>query len=242
MNLFSCAWLALALAGMPGAPAPAGPATILVADSLDDLKSDVAAASKEGMLSEAQAVEFTTRAAKLAKTADKAEERIDILKMVHGLRFRGTTDQLDKLRGEVWDVVIEHDANEAELVAPLISRYLTDEQRAATLGKRSKASEVKAACAFIPLNNQFKRTDRSEKESKQLIEGLHGFQKQFGAVVDPARKKPWSEACESVLFQAEHLAIGSEVPEIESNDTAGVKFKLSDYRGKVVLLDFWGNW
>ena len=31
-------------------------------------------------------------------------------------------------------------------------------------------------------------------------------------------------------------------PEIEGNDLDGVAFKLSDYRGKVVVLDFWGDW
>jgi predicted Zn finger-like uncharacterized protein len=36
--------------------------------------------------------------------------------------------------------------------------------------------------------------------------------------------------------------VGSAAPEIEAEDLDGKKFKLSDYRGKVVLLDFWGNW
>jgi hypothetical protein len=31
-------------------------------------------------------------------------------------------------------------------------------------------------------------------------------------------------------------------PEIQGDDIDGVPFKLSDYRGKVVVLDFWGNW
>jgi hypothetical protein len=31
-------------------------------------------------------------------------------------------------------------------------------------------------------------------------------------------------------------------PDFEAVDTDGVAFKLSDYRGKVVLLDFWGFW
>ena len=30
--------------------------------------------------------------------------------------------------------------------------------------------------------------------------------------------------------------------EIEGTDQDGVAFKLSDYRGKVVVLDFWGDW
>jgi len=36
--------------------------------------------------------------------------------------------------------------------------------------------------------------------------------------------------------------VGNIVPEIDGADVDGKKFKLSDYRGKVVLLDFWGFW
>jgi cytochrome oxidase Cu insertion factor (SCO1/SenC/PrrC family) len=32
---------------------------------------------------------------------------------------------------------------------------------------------------------------------------------------------------------------GNRAPEIEGKDADGKHFKLSDYRGKVVLLDFW---
>jgi cytochrome oxidase Cu insertion factor (SCO1/SenC/PrrC family) len=36
--------------------------------------------------------------------------------------------------------------------------------------------------------------------------------------------------------------VGQLAQEIEGTDLDGIKFKLSDYRGKVVVLDFWGNW
>ncbi len=36
--------------------------------------------------------------------------------------------------------------------------------------------------------------------------------------------------------------VGNLAPEIEGADLDGVPFKLSDYRGKVVMLDFWGDW
>jgi hypothetical protein len=36
--------------------------------------------------------------------------------------------------------------------------------------------------------------------------------------------------------------IGEPAPEIDGEDIEGVRFRLSDYRGKVVVLDFWGNW
>ncbi|MBK7642869.1 MAG: redoxin domain-containing protein [Planctomycetes bacterium] len=39
-----------------------------------------------------------------------------------------------------------------------------------------------------------------------------------------------------------NLAVGKSVPDIEGKDVEGVAFKLSDYKGKVVLLDFWGFW
>ena len=46
------------------------------------------------------------------------------------------------------------------------------------------------------------------------------------------------------LDQAAQKLDGSfdNAPEIEAEDLDGVSFKLSDYRGKVVVLDFWGNW
>ncbi len=42
--------------------------------------------------------------------------------------------------------------------------------------------------------------------------------------------------------EAERLEPGLPAPEIDGKDLDGVPFRLSDYRGKVVLLDFWGDW
>lgn len=36
--------------------------------------------------------------------------------------------------------------------------------------------------------------------------------------------------------------VGEQAPEISGEDVDGKAFKLSDYRGKVVVLDFWGFW
>ncbi len=38
------------------------------------------------------------------------------------------------------------------------------------------------------------------------------------------------------------LEPGKPAPEITGEDLDGVPMKLSDFRGKVVVLDFWGNW
>ncbi len=38
------------------------------------------------------------------------------------------------------------------------------------------------------------------------------------------------------------LAVGTIAPEIAGVDTDGTEFKLSDYKGKIVMVDFWGDW
>lgn len=55
----------------------------------------------------------------------------------------------------------------------------------------------------------------------------------FGGLVGDKVKKE--------LYELRHLSIGTKAPEIEGEDQDGKKIKLSDYRGKVILLDFWSR-
>jgi hypothetical protein len=48
-----------------------------------------------------------------------------------------------------------------------------------------------------------------------------------------------AERAQAELFGIRHLTVGKQAPDIEGEDQDGKRFKLSDYRGKVVLLDFW---
>ncbi len=45
-----------------------------------------------------------------------------------------------------------------------------------------------------------------------------------------------------IMEAQRNLQVGKIAPDIEGPDIDGVNFKLSDYRGKVVMLDFWGDW
>ena len=60
--------------------------------------------------------------------------------------------------------------------------------------------------------------------------------------ISPRYPKTLGEMASGAIFVMENLAIGCEAPEIEGEDLEGTSFKLSDYRGKVVVLDFWGDW
>jgi cytochrome oxidase Cu insertion factor (SCO1/SenC/PrrC family) len=47
------------------------------------------------------------------------------------------------------------------------------------------------------------------------------------------------EKAKAELYLIRNLVVGKQAPEIEGDDQDGKHFKLSDYRGKVVLLDIW---
>ncbi len=53
---------------------------------------------------------------------------------------------------------------------------------------------------------------------------------------------PYKAAANSQIKALHFNRVGLTAPEITSEDLDAKEFKLSDYRGKVVLLDFWGNW
>jgi hypothetical protein len=76
-----------------------------------------------------------------------------------------------------------------------------------------------------------------EADAEKLFDTV---MKEYADVKQP--RGTLGERAKAELFELRHLAIGRTAPEIEAEDIAGQKFKLSDYRGKAVLLDFWGHW
>jgi thiol-disulfide isomerase/thioredoxin len=54
--------------------------------------------------------------------------------------------------------------------------------------------------------------------------------------------KTLADVARADLRRLRNLAVGQRAPEIEGRDVDGKPFKLSEYRGRVVLLTFSGNW
>jgi len=76
-------------------------------------------------------------------------------------------------------------------------------------------------------------TEIEPDEREQLVRLLKSVDSNNDDLITRAKRE---------LNAIENLAIGKLAPEIEGTDFDGTKFKLSDYRGRVVLLDFWGDW
>jgi len=55
-------------------------------------------------------------------------------------------------------------------------------------------------------------------------------------------KATLGEVAKAELYELNHLSLGNVAPEIEGKDIDGKEIKLSDYRGKIVVLSFWASW
>jgi peroxiredoxin len=64
-------------------------------------------------------------------------------------------------------------------------------------------------------------------------------------LLKPAQAREIEAACRGLKPSPSNEALGSlptRAPDFEAQDHTGKMVKLSDYRGKVVLLRFWGSW
>ncbi|HSG70815.1 MAG TPA: TlpA disulfide reductase family protein, partial [Planctomycetaceae bacterium] len=49
----------------------------------------------------------------------------------------------------------------------------------------------------------------------------------------------YGKAAERLLFDLDHMLVGQTPPDLEGTDVSGKPVKLSDYRGKLLIVDFW---
>ena len=84
-----------------------------------------------------------------------------------------------------------------------------------------------------------KTLDRKQLEKKRE-QHYELMLKSFADV--PTSDGTLGEIAEKALFRIRHLSIGRVAPEIVGEDIFGKTFKLSESRGKVVVLSFWGHW
>jgi hypothetical protein len=71
------------------------------------------------------------------------------------------------------------------------------------------------------------------KETEELFERVSTEYADIGDVAEKAKRE---------LFEIRLLAVGKTAPDIRGKDSDEREFNLSDYRGKVVVLDFWAEW
>ncbi len=95
--------------------------------------------------------------------------------------------------------------------------------------------------ACYSLATQLKRTASRNPGNRERIEKLRErIIAEFSDI--QTRGRALGPMVKAEIFEENNLSIGKVAPDITGDDLDGVDFKLSDYRGKVVVLGFWGNW
>jgi hypothetical protein len=124
---------------------------------------------------------------------------------------------------------------------PRVARGEKAERWLRDLIEQSPEKSVQAPAMFelgSRLMSGKKSTDEKKAEGRALLERVS---KEFAGVESP-RGQEYAAMAKGQLFELDYLQIGKTPPDFEAIDENGVTFKLSDYRGKVVVIDFWGNW
>jgi cytochrome oxidase Cu insertion factor (SCO1/SenC/PrrC family) len=110
-----------------------------------------------------------------------------------------------------------------------------------------QAQACKALAAGLEKAAQIMDPVKSNPDLRTMAEKQQGKEAVEKGIAEADRKRKEAEELTRTLSEKYGdvftvVAVGKPAPEIEGEDADGKKFKLSDYRGKVVLLDFWGNW
>lgn len=173
---------------------------------------------------------------------------------------------------EAYDVLLEKYIGSARLKEICMGfSYATPsakvEERLKKLREESPHEDVKAIASYA-LASYFQRVEEAKENvdnprmisyyGEESIEYIKDFDPAEARVEDllqivvdkypdatigsGERVRNIAEMASATLFEIRHLSVGCEAPDIEGTDIDGVDFKLSDYRGKVVMLDFWGDW
>lgn len=102
------------------------------------------------------------------------------------------------------------------------------------------ASDESIAKMLPDATIEFLKMETGDKFNEKLEAMLTQLAKDYADV--KLGRSTIGEMAEGELFVFKYLSVGKVAPDIEGIDLDGEDFKLSDYRGKVVLLDFWGDW
>jgi hypothetical protein len=111
-----------------------------------------------------------------------------------------------------------------------------------TLDQRSPHAQVRAEARLAlaaTLGNGRVLGDPRIQEAQTVLASV---QADFADLRPSKEAKTYGEEAAGMAFVFDNLLVGASCPDFSALDAEGAAFKLSDYRGKVVLIDFWGFW
>jgi hypothetical protein len=183
------------------------------------------------------------------QVVEKARKNLDhpqapaLLVWVGSATLYGGTPEATKLYNDTVDLLMERFVDRPEMAA--VPGWLREDDNPAWAEKhlrrlmdKTPDQPIKAEARYslaVILKN---KDEASQPEAEKLLhEIIAELSKEQGRT-----EKQRLEEARSELEDMKLRGLGKVAPEISGEDIDGKSFKLSDYKGKVVLLDFWGNW
>jgi tetratricopeptide (TPR) repeat protein len=194
------------------------------------------------------------RAAKREEQQELMKQRPDPAKAVEALQKEIEKDPASESALKAIDFIAMRTMQIPDSVLELAAKHHLDKDGLANLVMRvamNPAAKSPAAKAFLKAVEESKNKTLQGAAAYAAVAAQQGDEEKFAAAAEKFLAKfpdftlngrKISKMLEGKVKSAMLLGIGKEAPEIEGEDVDGKKMKLTDYRGKVVVLDFWGYW
>ncbi|MBX9789607.1 MAG: redoxin domain-containing protein [Pirellulales bacterium] len=102
------------------------------------------------------------------------------------------------------------------------------------------ATEKEGPDAYADAAEMIRQAQERRQRDDRIVAMLERTTSEFGKV--ELGDTTLGKVAEPLLFERKFLVVGKVAPEIIGKDIDGKPLKLSDFRGKVVILDFWADW
>ena len=122
-------------------------------------------------------------------------------------------------------------ANDSETMKKALERYNElSEKRLSLVKEEAKENSANAVGPYFVYRQL--RYDLTVPEMQEWARGFTGA----------ARKTVYYSLLQETISTLENVAVGKVAPDFEMENPEGKMIKLSDFRGKYLLIDFWASW
>lgn len=162
-----------------------------------------------------------------------------------------------KIQSEAGDFLIEKFGDDDKLakLIPMLNNGPSAKKMLSDLGEKSKSKNVRGVAKFTVLEEEIEAADypRTGKspDPKEVAEKFKDLGVKLNAIttdygdVEIAQGRGSStiaKAADKLKFFMDNLTIGKTLPDVSAETLKGEKAKISDYRGKVLVVDIWATW
>ncbi len=174
---------------------------------------------------------------KLLKMASDKQDDPAVFDALASLVSRGQGDLADKAATWLLENQVDNEKLGMICLRTMYSRSESVQDWLRKVVDKSTNATVKGSASYALAKSMLRSNSKNTDQVEQLLESVV---QDYGDL--KVGRRTLRQMAEGDLFELRNLQIGMTAPDITGEDVDGEAFKLSDYRGKVVVLDFWGDW